>query len=971
MASETVLEKIVVKFVGDTKGFVKETNKANNAVKKFSKDSKGRIRDAEGKFVSGMNRMGAEMSMVEGKMKKLVVGVGVMAQEIGKKMQKVGRGMASVGKQLTARVTLPLVAAGIASAKMAMDFDTSMNKIVSLVGLSRETVEGFKSSVLELAGQTARAPAELADAMFFITSAGLTGQDALDALEVSAKAAAVGLGETAVIADLVTSAMNAYGPANLSASNAGDILTATVREGKLEASALAGAFSRVLPLGSALGIEMNELGAAFAAMSRTGTNANEAATQIKGIMVSLLKPTKQGAEVLDKMGLSYEGLRTQLKEKGLLDTLQTLTEKFDGNLEETGMLFGNVNALSGVLDMMGSGADTTAEIFGKLENTTGDLNKAFDNTTNTAGFKLAQMWARLKVLMVEVGSVIATAVMPWLEKVGAWIKEATDWWNELDVSQQKNYLTWAAIAAAIGPVLIAIGTVITVVGSLIASIGTITTAISAMNGALATTVLSFGAAVIAGVALGVWLTQYHSDIIAFNAAMEETIKLQSKLAKRFKDQTTSIVDTASNAEDPTQAIQKQIEIAEKELQGKKNSLRSAQKRESEFGMFARATGNKMLEATQQEVKENIELVNILKDRIELLREAGQETVKNTEALLASELTEMELAVKADVEMDAKALEEKAKVAFENASPELQDAIMKVRMEEESIKKLKDEIAASMEGSTTEQIAAVQSQVLAERRASESEAKRAANKAESAANKVLKTLADKNRKNEEIKDIIGKDKFNQISSSVNSSLGNAPQSVKDDILKKALNDAVNKAKKQALLAFKIQNLKDQHGGGGGNFNNPNSGSFQNPNQLSPRQKGLARRKKEREEKVAAIEARRARRKDPNRNLSLSDAAAKRKREEGIRSEYGSAKNFPSRIPEGQQLMTLSELNKQNAKGEEGKNASTRKPIPVVGKENPTKKFSLEVESKKQTEELVKIRELLEKQPEETIIQQGAV
>ncbi len=54
---------------------------------------------------------------------------------------------------------------------------------------------------------------EEAEALFFITSAGLEEKEALDMLEVSARAAAAGLGDIATIADAVTSAANAYGPA--------------------------------------------------------------------------------------------------------------------------------------------------------------------------------------------------------------------------------------------------------------------------------------------------------------------------------------------------------------------------------------------------------------------------------------------------------------------------------------------------------------------------------------------------------------------------------------------------------------------------------------------------------------------------------------------------------------------------------------------------------------------------------------
>jgi len=50
---------------------------------------------------------------------------------MGKQVQKFGDGMARAGKSLTVGVTLPIVGVGVAATKMAMDFDTSMTKMVS------------------------------------------------------------------------------------------------------------------------------------------------------------------------------------------------------------------------------------------------------------------------------------------------------------------------------------------------------------------------------------------------------------------------------------------------------------------------------------------------------------------------------------------------------------------------------------------------------------------------------------------------------------------------------------------------------------------------------------------------------------------------------------------------------------------------------------------------------------------------
>ena len=181
--------------------------------------------------------------------------------------------------------------AAVQSVRLAKDFTKSMTQIKALVGVASDEVDAMAVSARKMAIQTGKSSNEAAEALFFITSAGLRGADAMNVLEASLKASAVGLGQTKSVADLATSALNAYGTENLTAIEATDILTASVREGKLEASELAASMGRVLPVASNMGVEFHEVGAAFAAMSRTGTNAAEASTSLNAILSGLLKPT--------------------------------------------------------------------------------------------------------------------------------------------------------------------------------------------------------------------------------------------------------------------------------------------------------------------------------------------------------------------------------------------------------------------------------------------------------------------------------------------------------------------------------------------------------------------------------------------------------------------------------------------------------------------------------------------------------
>ena len=416
---------------------------------------------------------------------------------MGGRMKNVGDSMASAGARMTRGLTLPIVGVGVAGAKLASDLETEFAKIEGLVGVSGDELDTLREAALRLGPEFGKSAGEAAEAMFFITSAGLRGTDAVEALEASLKASAVGLGEVSTIADLATSVMNAYGSDTVDAAKATDVLTGAVREGKLEPAELAGAMGQVLPLASAMGVDIEEVGAAFAAMSRTGTGASEASTQLRGIMTSLLKPTAKAEEALEEMGLSSEGLREQIREDGLLSVLETLTDSFADNEVGAEAVFGNVRALSGVLDLMGGNVEGTREIFGNMADTTGVLDDAFAVTADTAGFQFAQAMAEAKTALTELGAI----VLPVFQDITERISELVKRFQELSPEQKEQIVRFAGIVAAVGPALFIFGKLVAIIGSVIKVGGFLVAAVSAIS----LPMLAVGAAIAGVIALGVLL----------------------------------------------------------------------------------------------------------------------------------------------------------------------------------------------------------------------------------------------------------------------------------------------------------------------------------------------------------------------------------------------------------------------------------------------------------------------------------
>jgi TP901 family phage tail tape measure protein len=357
--------------------------------------------------------------------------------------------LSSLGSTLTKGLTLPIVGAGAAAIHLAGEFEASMDKIYGLVGASHKQVEEYSDAILALAGDLPQAPKELADALFFVTSAGFEGAEALDVLESSARAAAAGLGETKVVADAVTSAVNVYGIEALSAADSTDILLATVREGKVAADSLAPAIGRVIPLAQAVGIEFDEVGGSIASLTRTGYSAALAVTGLSGIIRTLIKPAQSTSEALDKIGWSVDEFRSRVADEGLFDTLVALRKELGNDQDALGEMFPNSRALASFLSITGENAKKNEEIFNSLATATGATDRAFKGASETLEFQMAAAMSELQAIGIQFGEIM----MPIFKRFIDGIKGVFDWLSELPEESKKIIAVGLAVAAAIGPLL--------------------------------------------------------------------------------------------------------------------------------------------------------------------------------------------------------------------------------------------------------------------------------------------------------------------------------------------------------------------------------------------------------------------------------------------------------------------------------------------------------------------------------------
>ena len=401
--------------------------------------------------------------------------------DFGGKLDKAGDKVAKLGRDL-----LPLSAGlslvGGASIAMATTFEASMTRLVSIAGVTADEFDHVKESILKMSQDTGVGPQMLAEAMTKVSSTTDDTTKALEILNIAAQGTKAGFGETVGVAGALTAVVNAYAESNLSAARAGDIMAKTIQLGGAEAKELAPTLANVVPQAAQLGVSFEEVGANLATLTKLGVPTAEAVTQLSAVFTALSKETKQGEDALTRVGMSYEGLRASIRDKGLMATLTELEGKFKGNVTGLTDVFGRIEALRNVQGTAGVQGKVYADALDQIKKSSdgaqGALKSMADMMDGTAIQSFAQLKAQVEVLAIRIGDAllpafknILGAMLPIVQKV----IEMVQWFGALPQPIQTTAIVIGGFLAIAAPGLIALGAGLSAAGAGLTVLGTAAT----------------------------------------------------------------------------------------------------------------------------------------------------------------------------------------------------------------------------------------------------------------------------------------------------------------------------------------------------------------------------------------------------------------------------------------------------------------------------------------------------------------
>lgn len=267
------------------------------------------------------------------------------------------------------------ISAGIAfaqAAKGAYDFEKqfqqSMKEVATLSSGIKGSLTDYMNQVVELTREVPVLANDAAKALYQIVSAGHDGADGMKILEVSAKAAIGGVTDTATAADGITTLLNAYKLDVSEAEKISDQLFTTVRLGKTSFGELGKSIAQVAPVAAAYGVEVDQVLAAVATLTKQGTPTAQAMTQIRASIIAVSKVLGDGA---------FDNRTYQ-------EALAEVARQAGGSEAELRRLVPEIEAVNAVLGLTGINVKEAAGHLEEMQNATGAAEAAFKEMASSA-----------------------------------------------------------------------------------------------------------------------------------------------------------------------------------------------------------------------------------------------------------------------------------------------------------------------------------------------------------------------------------------------------------------------------------------------------------------------------------------------------------------------------------------------------------------------------------------------------------
>lgn len=457
---------------------------------KKSVESKGADAKATQNLEIRLNNARAQMARTESDLRKTTAELEKQSSswyklsqscaEAGDKLKSAGDRLAGVGKNLSMKITAPILGIGAAAAKIGMDFEQSMSKVKAMSGATSEEMQDLEKAARDAGASTSKSAKDAADALGYMALAGWDAATSMEGLMPVLRLSEAGNIDLARASSLVTDSMSAMGLTTQELQKYLDIVAQTARSSNTDIDQMALAYLGVGGTLRGLNVDLEESALALGFLANAGVKGSEAGNALNAVLINLTAPTGRAKQALDK--LSFSAFDSQDKFKGLENVLFELREKLAGMSEEQrNMMLAMIGGKEHVKDLNAL-LNGLEDSYDELKASISDADGALEDVAATMAENNKGSLTALKSALEEVALKIYDVLRPAIAQLIEILQNFVNMLNGLSPEMQRAIVIIAGLAAAIGPLLLLLSGIILSVGMVTAAFGGLVAAVGAAGG---------------------------------------------------------------------------------------------------------------------------------------------------------------------------------------------------------------------------------------------------------------------------------------------------------------------------------------------------------------------------------------------------------------------------------------------------------------------------------------------------------
>ena len=363
-------------------------------------------------------------------------------QNLNARQQEIQQSIGQTKSQLLGTIgVMGAVAAAmyVGPIKTYQDFEEEMSTVAGITGATGEELEALKNAAKQ-AGQTTWATAtESAQALEYMSLAGWTSEQSINALNSMLQAAKISGLDLGASTDLVTDSMSAMG---LSVDQLGHYLDVTVKANNVANTTSSDLMEAILGCAGAAktnGMSLESLSTALSVFANNGLKGTQAGTAMNAILVrmtsndkALSEMARLGVNAFDEQTGSFRDMGDILK-----DLEAKMSEMTDAERDASLKAIAGTSYYSQfayLLDSVSEAAEGTAGswdvLTDKLNNADGAAEEMYSTMMNNFSGAMTEAKSAIEAVQLALGEAltpalteIVRAITPYIQKAATFISE--------------------------------------------------------------------------------------------------------------------------------------------------------------------------------------------------------------------------------------------------------------------------------------------------------------------------------------------------------------------------------------------------------------------------------------------------------------------------------------------------------------------------------------------------------------------